>query len=130
MSLNVDKSKILCLKGKTLTNSDSDVLETVEAQKDLGVIISRNLSWSDNCSMRMSKAWRAFFFSEKELFNNIKHLHEVKWIHRLCSTSNILCVANMAPLENRTKTTRKSSTKGNLLDVRENNGLQTTINNA
>ena len=65
MSLNVDKSKILCLKGKSLTNSDSDVLETVEAQKDLGVIISRNLSWSDNCSMRISKAWGAFYFLKR-----------------------------------------------------------------
>ena len=65
MSLNVDKSKILCLKGKSLTNSDSDVLETVEAQKDLGIIISRNLSWSDNCSMRISKAWRAFYFLKR-----------------------------------------------------------------
>ena len=61
MSLNVKKSKILCLKGSASCESGHSV-EVVSQQKDFEVIISRNLSWSDNCSRRTTTAWRSFWF--------------------------------------------------------------------
>ena len=64
MSLNVEKSKTLCLKGSASFEA-GDSLEVVSQQKDLGVIISRNLSWSDNCSRRTTKAWRSFWFLKR-----------------------------------------------------------------
>ena len=64
MSLNVQKSKLLFLKGSASCKS-GDSLELVSQQKDLGVIISRNLSWSDICSRRKTKACRSFWFLKR-----------------------------------------------------------------
>ena len=52
MILTVDKTNIVCLKGETQTNGQ---LKTVTSQKGLGVIMSNNLSWSENCSRRTLK---------------------------------------------------------------------------
>ena len=64
MSLNVQKSKILFLKGSASCES-GDSLELVSQQKDLGLIISRNLSWSDICSQKKTKARRSFWFLKR-----------------------------------------------------------------
>ena len=58
MILNVDKINILCIKGETQTNGR---LKTVTSQKDLGVIMSNSLSWSENCSRRTLKGGRTLY---------------------------------------------------------------------
>ena len=60
MDLNVSKSKTLLIRGD-LAQRDEAGLETVATQKDLGVVMSRNLSWSANCQLRTTKAWKAFY---------------------------------------------------------------------
>ena len=59
VDLNVSNSKTLLVRGE-LAERD-EVLETVATQKDLGVVMSRNLSWSANCQRRTTKAWKAFY---------------------------------------------------------------------
>ncbi|XP_075248360.1 uncharacterized protein LOC142341320 [Convolutriloba macropyga] len=60
MDLNVSKSKTLLIRGD-LAQRDEAGLETVATQKHLGVVMSRNLSWSANCQLRTTKAWKAFY---------------------------------------------------------------------
>ena len=53
---------MLCTKGETETDRTTDTkLGTVNSQKDLGVIMAKSLSRSDNNTQRVSKSWRAFF---------------------------------------------------------------------
>ena len=59
MILNVDKTNILCIKEEAQTN---ERLKTVTSQKNLGVIVSNNLSWSENCIRRTLKGWRCLYF--------------------------------------------------------------------
>ena len=62
MVLNMGKSKALRIKGNTEPVSSKGVkLGTVNSQKDLGVIMTKNISWNENIKRRTGKAWRAFF---------------------------------------------------------------------
>ena len=61
MPLNEDKCNLLNLKGKmevTLFNTNVD---TAKTQKDLGILMCHNLSWSVNAENRISKAMGAFY---------------------------------------------------------------------
>ena len=60
MDLKVSKSKALLIRGD-LAERDEAGLETTATQKDLGFVMSRNLSWSANCHRRATKAWKAFY---------------------------------------------------------------------
>ena len=60
MDLNVSKSKTLLIRGD-LAERDEARLETIATQKNLGVVLSRNLSWSANCQRRTTKAWKTFY---------------------------------------------------------------------
>ena len=65
MVLNLDKSKILSIKGETVEPNQE--LEVVKTQKDLGVIMSSNLSWAGNCRKRVSMAWRSFYYVKRNI---------------------------------------------------------------
>ena len=67
MILNRNKSKILSISGETTTNEENQSLEIVKNRKDLGVIMSSNLSWSENCRQRVSKRWRSFYALKKNI---------------------------------------------------------------
>ena len=67
MIFNVDKINILCIKGEKQTN---ERLKTVTSQKDLGVIMSNSLSWSENCSRRTLKGWRYLYFLIRKTSKN------------------------------------------------------------
>ena len=54
MDLNVSKSKTLFIR-EDLAERNEAGLETVATQKNLGVVMSRNLSWSANCQRRTTK---------------------------------------------------------------------------
>ena len=61
MVLNLNKSKILSISGETATTEENRSLEIVKNQKDLGVIMSSNLSGAEKCRKRVSKGWISFF---------------------------------------------------------------------
>ena len=60
MDLNVCKSKTLLIRGD-LAERDEACLETVATQKNLGVVMFRNHSWSANCQRRTTKALKTFY---------------------------------------------------------------------
>ena len=55
MLFNVDKCKIIHIG---LRNCHADYLETVDEEKDLGVIVSKDLKWDKQCSQAVKKANR------------------------------------------------------------------------
>ena len=50
-----------------LAERDEAGLETFATQKDLGVVMSRNLSWSANCQRRTTKAWKSFYTLKRNI---------------------------------------------------------------
>ena len=86
----------------TLFNTKVD---TAKTQKDLGILMCDNLSWSVNAENRISKAMGDFYKIKRNISK--KNIISVKiklilWIHR---TNHKLCIANMVSEQNRIKTT-------------------------
>ena len=69
MQPNIKKSTILSIKGNLRANMMSKTLSTVDTQKDLGLMVSSNLNWNENCSRRASKAIKAFYQIKRSLTN-------------------------------------------------------------
>ena len=61
MELNADKCKLLNVKGNITTYRCGQEITPTESQKDLGSIITSNLSWQGNCNHIVQKATSAFF---------------------------------------------------------------------
>ena len=55
MELNANKCKLLNVRGKLTTSMCGQEIKPTESQKDLGLIITSNLSWQDNCNHRVQK---------------------------------------------------------------------------
>ena len=61
MTTNTSKCKLLNLRGNLSTKLNDTELHPTNVQKDLGLLITPNLTWNENCKMRAQKATRAFF---------------------------------------------------------------------
>ena len=46
------------------------LLKNVDYTKDLGIIVSHNLKWTDNVQMKLTKALRSFFIEAKDSMAN------------------------------------------------------------
>ena len=56
MAVNVSKTKILSVKGNAKVEVNGTVLEETAEMKDLGLIITSTLSWTENATNRSAKA--------------------------------------------------------------------------
>ena len=56
MSENLTKSKILCIKGSATIALPNYSFETTEQMKDLGILITDTLSWTQHTEKRAEKA--------------------------------------------------------------------------
>ena len=61
MTKNTSKCKLLNLRGNLSTKLNDTELHPTNVQNDLGLLITPNLTWNENCKMRAQKATRAFF---------------------------------------------------------------------
>ena len=59
MSLNLTKSKILCIKRSAAIVLPNYSFETTEAMKNLGILIADKLSWTQHADKRAQKALNA-----------------------------------------------------------------------
>ena len=63
MRLNYNKTLLLNIKGNLTASIENHKLDQVENQRDLGLQVSENLNWNENCSFRKRKGLCAFFSS-------------------------------------------------------------------
>ena len=61
IKLNVSKCKVLCIKGETKVTINGWELGKPEKEKDLGIMIHKDLTWTANANRRSEKALKAFF---------------------------------------------------------------------
>ena len=99
----------------TLFNTNVD---TAKTQKDLGILMCDNTSWSVNAENCISKAMGASYKIKRNIWK--KNIIKVKiklilWIH---GTNHNLCIANMVSEQNRIKTTRRSTKTSDFLNYK------------
>ena len=68
MKLNSDKvTELEIFKGEHQLVVNDQIVQKVRSQKDLGIIVTENLSWNDHAEERCKKATGAFFQIKKNL---------------------------------------------------------------
>ena len=66
MSMNLTKSKVLCIKGSATIALPSYSFETTEVMKDLGILIIKTLSWTQHAKKRAEKSLKRSLRTQKE----------------------------------------------------------------
>ena len=69
MSLNLKKSKVLCLKGVAKVTIQGHQLENSIVEKHLGILISNDLTWTAKTERRCEKTMKAFFTIKRNIAN-------------------------------------------------------------
>ena len=71
MILNAKKSSLLLLKGDLKTDIFGYEWPIVKEQRDLGVLVRSDLTWSSNVDLRTSKALRAWYQIKRNVSKNL-----------------------------------------------------------
>ena len=69
MTLNISKCKTLNLKGNGSISMNGKTLEQTQKEKDLGIIVSNDLTWTANVERRCEKAIKVFFTIKRNIAN-------------------------------------------------------------
>ena len=69
MSLNLNKCKVLCLKGIEELTIQGHQLDNSIVEKDLGIMISNDLTWTAQTEKRCEKTMKAFFTIKRNIAN-------------------------------------------------------------
>ena len=64
---NFGKTNCLNFKGLTSVTTNDCLLKNVEYTKDLGIIVSHILKWTDSVQMRIAKAQRSFYSLKQKI---------------------------------------------------------------
>ena len=88
MSMNLTKSKVLCIKGSATIALPNYSFETTEVMKDLGILITDTLSWTQHAVNRAEKGLNALFVLKRNLS---KANFATRTIAYICYVVPILC---------------------------------------
>ena len=67
MIANLGMTNCLKFKGLTSVTMNDCLLKNVDYTKDLGVIVSHNLKWTDSVQMKLTKARRSFYSLKQKI---------------------------------------------------------------
>ena len=97
MELNANKCKLLNVRGNLTTSMCGQEVKPTESQKDLGLIITSNLSWQGNCDHRVKKATSAFFPNKTKYVSNQLNVNQNELLYWLyCSNTDVLLTSMVA----------------------------------
>ena len=90
MRLNLKKCEVLNIKGNSKIVLGGLTVEEPDHEKDLGIIVSRELTWSHNADRRCDKATKAFFTVKRniavgtrwQIKKNLYKLHNPNYLIR------------------------------------------------
>ena len=71
MRLNYNTTQLLIIKGNKTASIDNHKLDHVKMQRDLGLQVSKNLNWNENCSFRKRKVVCAFFKLKRNISQSV-----------------------------------------------------------
>ena len=67
MNLHVDKCSLIHFKKQSVVKMNEVAVKPVKVQKDLGVLISSDLSWKENCNLRRTKSLKSLWFLKSDI---------------------------------------------------------------
>ena len=67
MNLNEDKCSLMHFKKQSMVKLNEVAVKLVKVQKDLGVLISNDLSWKDNCNLHRTKSLKSLWFLKRNI---------------------------------------------------------------
>ena len=70
MCLNLSKCKTLQFKGSMSVCMKKQNIPGMDLMKDLGLIVTNNLSWTEHAKTRSAKSLKAFFSLKRNLANS------------------------------------------------------------
>ena len=72
MCFHPSKSKVICFHGPPPEYTFCNVkLEVVDSHRDLGLLVNSSLTWSDHISLRLGKAYGAFYLLKRNVSPNL-----------------------------------------------------------
>ena len=97
MELNVNKCKLLIVRGNLTTTMCGQEVKPTESQTDLGLIITSNLSWQGNCDHRVKKSDQCFFPNKTKYFGNQLNVNQNELLcWSCCSNPDVLLTSTVA----------------------------------
>ena len=67
MNLHDDKCSLIQLKKQSVVKMNEVAVKPVKVQKDLGVLISNDLSWKENCNLRRTNFLKSLWFLKRNI---------------------------------------------------------------
>ena len=67
MNLHDDKCSLIHSKKQSVVKMNEVAVKPVEVQKDLGVLISNDLSWKEICNLRRTKSLNSLWFLKRNI---------------------------------------------------------------
>ena len=67
MNLHDDKCSLIHFKNQSVVKTNEVAVKLVKVQKDLGVLISNDLSWKENCNLRRTKSQKSMWFLKRNI---------------------------------------------------------------
>ena len=67
MNPHDDKCTLIHFKKQSEVKMNEVAVKPVNVQKDLGVLISNDLSWKENCNLRRTKSLKSFWFLKRNI---------------------------------------------------------------
>ena len=67
MNLHDDKCSLIHLKKQSVVKMNESAVKSAKVQKDLGVLISNDLSWKKNCNLRRTKSLKSLWFLKRNI---------------------------------------------------------------
>ena len=67
MNLHDDKCSLIHFKKQSVVKMNEVAVKRVKVQKDLGVLISNDLSWKENCNLLRTKSLKSLWFLKRNI---------------------------------------------------------------
>ena len=124
MCFHPSKSKVICFHGPPPEYTFCNVkLEVVDSHRDLGLLVNSSLTWSDHISLRLGKAYGAFYLLKRNVSPNLSTSSKLNLYKS--TVLSVLCFASSCWFPSRGDM-KKTATpeKSNKLDHPIYQGLQ------
>ena len=117
MAVNIKKTKIMNFKGNLTTNLQGNQVLTTKFQKDLGIIISKNLNWNEDCGKRCTKGMNALYQLKKNLSQKSHLTTRLNAYTGYVYPNTHVCLTRLDAKQNQYGATREHTEKSYKMDL-------------
>ena len=117
MSMKLTKSKVICIKGSATIALTNYSFETTEVMKDLGILITDRLSWTQHAKKRAGKVLNALFVLKRNLSK--ANFATRKNAYLLCCANSVIRFSYLETIKRSLKNHRKCAAERAFVDFHD-----------